>query len=148
MRCTPGLIERAIDRLVSQPESWIGCDAHRLFEQYGGVYRGTVMSYDDETKYWKVKYETDKELEEYDADDMEAYVPPDLAGCETRVAVLHLRIPRQGQSGRGNIAGLHLVASGQPRRTRKLPRAVRLRSPVLAYLAYLASLGNRLSRSP
>eukprot|EP01046_Picozoa_sp_COSAG06_P044703 COSAG06_NODE_6068_length_3127_cov_4.686592_3_plen_69_part_00 len=29
---------------------------------------------DDETKYWKVKYETDKELEEYDADDMEAYV--------------------------------------------------------------------------
>ena len=23
------------------------------------------MSYDDETKYWKVKYETDKELEEY-----------------------------------------------------------------------------------
>eukprot|EP01045_Picozoa_sp_COSAG04_P055589 COSAG04_NODE_25479_length_307_cov_0.509615_1_plen_77_part_10 len=32
------------------------------------------MSYDDETKYWKVKYETNKESEEHDADDMEAHV--------------------------------------------------------------------------
>jgi hypothetical protein len=45
--------------LVSQPESWIGQESHRLFEEYGGVYRGTVTSYDDETKYWRVMYSMD-----------------------------------------------------------------------------------------
>jgi hypothetical protein len=33
-----------------------------------------VTSYDDETKYWRVKYSTDNESEEYDVEDMTSYV--------------------------------------------------------------------------
>eukprot|EP01044_Picomonas_judraskeda_P008544 COSAG03_NODE_983_length_5114_cov_18.281555_3_plen_119_part_00 len=49
-------------------------EVHRLFEKYGGVYRGWVLSYDDETKWWKVQYECDATAEEYDKDDMESYL--------------------------------------------------------------------------
>ena len=31
-------------------------------------------AYDDETKYWRVKYSTDNESEEYDVEDMTSYV--------------------------------------------------------------------------
>ena len=79
-------VERAIARLVSQPESWIGQESHRLFEEYGGVYRGTVTSYDDETKYWRVKYSTDNESEEYDVEDMTSYV----------IKLIHGRAPPDG----------------------------------------------------
>ena len=55
-------------------ESYIGCECHRLFTEYGGIYRGKVLSYDDDTKWWKVEYSCDKAAEEYDVDDMENFV--------------------------------------------------------------------------
>ena len=67
-------IERSVNRLIADPDSYIGCEAHRLFKEYGGIYRGEVLSYDNESKYWKVKYECDNSVDEYDTDDMESYI--------------------------------------------------------------------------
>ena len=58
---------------MTDPESFISCDVHRLFTSNGGVYRGSVLSYDDDTKFWKVKYDCDETVEEYDVDDMADY---------------------------------------------------------------------------
>ena len=66
-------IEISTARLVTDPESFISCDVHRLFTSNGGVYRGSVLSYDDDTKFWKVKYDCDETVEEYDVDDMVDY---------------------------------------------------------------------------
>ena len=67
-------IEYSIARLVSDPGSYIGCECHRLFTGYGGIYRGSVLSYTDGAKWLKVEYSCDKTVEDYDVDDMENFV--------------------------------------------------------------------------
>jgi hypothetical protein len=67
-------VTHTVQRLVDDPMSFIGAEVHRLFEEYGGVYGGWVLSYDDDTKYWKVKYDCDDVTEDYDKDDMESYL--------------------------------------------------------------------------
>ena len=69
---------------------------------------------------------------------------PDLAGCETRVAVLYLWIPRQGQSGRGKAG----VASGCIWATQTHSQ-IAPRHPVPLPCSRLSSLGaSQVVRSP
>lgn len=66
-------IEILSDRLATDPSSFIGCEVHRLFETHGGIYRGRVLEYDVDAKYWQVRYDCDERAEEYDTDDMIDY---------------------------------------------------------------------------
>ena len=46
---------------------------HQRFEAWDGVARGRVEDYDEENKYWQIRWETDKKVTDFDAEDMRKY---------------------------------------------------------------------------
>ncbi len=55
-----------------EKDAYIGAKIAKKFGD-GVVYYGSVVSYNDEDKYWKVKYE-DSDSEEFDADELQMYL--------------------------------------------------------------------------
>ena len=55
------------------PCTAVGHEVHQRFEEWNGVARGRVEDYDEENKYWQIRWETDKKVTDFDAEDMRKY---------------------------------------------------------------------------
>ena len=64
---------RQIDLLETDPESFINCEIHRNWPDYGGVLRGKVIDYDADDNLWGVTYEVDDVQCDFDHTEMERY---------------------------------------------------------------------------
>ena len=61
------------EAVTARPKWFIGWPVHKRFEEWKGVCRGYVKSYDNDEKYWKVLWEPDQKYTEFDVDDMYNY---------------------------------------------------------------------------
>lgn len=62
-----------LEVIDSRPLWLIGHEVHQHFDVWDGVARGIVEDYDEENKYWRIRWETDKKATDFDAEDMRKY---------------------------------------------------------------------------
>ena len=61
------------DAIECRPHWLIGHEVHQHFDAWNGVARGKVESYDEENKYWQIRWDTDNKITDFDAEDMRKY---------------------------------------------------------------------------